>query len=199
MKRIAALFAALQLIFAGAPVGAQDAGVVGYVRTVTTQSWVEEWDAASGQWVRVSEQADRTENVRSPRTATRYAQPAIRPARKAALAQYGPFIVTSATSAQMVGSTDRLSPQHFDAMIRDYPQLSLLEMVEAPGTSHDIANLEVARRLRANGIATHVPSNGSVRSGAVELFLAGAQRTLDLTFEIAGLRLTYLFPKWGSH
>ena len=62
-------------------------------------------------------------------------------------------------------------------MIRDFPALTMLEMVEAPGTSNDLANLQVARRIRASGIAIHVPSHGSVRSGAVELFLAGAQRT----------------------
>jgi hypothetical protein len=95
------------------------------------------------------------------------------------LAQYGPFVVTSATRAAMVGSTDSASPSHFDAMIRDFPELAVLDLVEAPGTSNDIANLAVARRIRANGIATHVPNGGSVRSGAVELFLAGATRTME--------------------
>ena len=33
--------------------------------------------------------------------------------------------------------------------------------------------------IRAAGIATHVPAYGSVRSGGVELFLAGAARTVD--------------------
>jgi hypothetical protein len=51
-------------------------------------------------------------------------------------------------------------------------------MVEAPGTSNDIANLALGRRIRAAGIETHVPRGGSVRSGAVELFLAGTRRTI---------------------
>jgi hypothetical protein len=41
----------------------------------------------------------------------------------------------------------------------------------------DFANLRLGRMIRAHGIATHVPDHGSVRSGAVELFLAGATRS----------------------
>jgi hypothetical protein len=52
-------------------------------------------------------------------------------------------------------------------------------MIEAPGTRHDIANLQLGRMIRAAGLSTHVPNGGSVRSGAVELFLAGATRTMD--------------------
>jgi hypothetical protein len=95
------------------------------------------------------------------------------------LAQYGPFIVIDAGRAAIIGSTDSISPHHFDAMLRDFPQISVLEMVEAPGTSNDIANLAVGRRIRAAGLNTLVPVGGSVRSGAVELFLAGAIRTVE--------------------
>ena len=41
------------------------------------------------------------------------------------------------------------------------------------------------RMIRAAGITTHVPKGGSVRSGAVELFLAGAQRRIDDGAEFA--------------
>ncbi len=81
--------------------------------------------------------------------------------------------------AALTGSTDAASPHQFAAMLRDFPGLAVLEMIEAPGTSNDIANLAVGRRIREAGIVTHVPRGGSVRSGAVELFLAGAQRTMD--------------------
>jgi len=33
--------------------------------------------------------------------------------------------------------------------------------------------------IRSAGLTTHVPGDGSVRSGAVELFIAGAHRTID--------------------
>ena len=43
----------------------------------------------------------------------------------------------------------------------------------------------LGRMIRRAGLATHVPADGSVRSGAVELFLAGARRTADPGAEFA--------------
>lgn len=177
---IAALFALIQLAFLAGPVSGQEI-VQPYesVRTIATESWVEEWDPATGQWVKVSGDDAVSAPTTETRSAARYAQPAFSRGNGAMLAQYGPFIVTSVTSASMIGSTDSASPAQFDAMLRDFPQLTTLQMVEAPGTSNDIANLAVGRRIREAGIATHVPNGGSVRSGAVELFLAGATRTME--------------------
>lgn len=200
MKRIATFFAMFAALIAS-PAVAQPVqagyGHAGYGgRTVVTESWVEEWDPATGRWVRVADEvasdfAAETDmpvvtttfingvKVTETRSAARYAVP-LEPRRTdAMLGQYGPFVVTSATRAAMIGSTDSATPRQFDAMLRDFPQLAVLELVEAPGTSNDIANLAVGRRIRAAGIATHVPRGGSVRSGAVELFLAGARRTVD--------------------
>ena len=201
----ASLFVAIQLLIVGGPLAAQqytDTNQTGYgsVRSVATESWTEEWDSVAGEWVRVEDaqtsaranaQHVQTELpvvtstyvngrlVSETRSAARYAQPVSLSRQPAVLAQYGPFLVTGATTASMVGPTDAASPAHFDAMLRDFPQLARLDMVEAPGTSHDIANLQVGRRIRDAGIATHVPNGGSVRSGAVELFLAGATRTME--------------------
>ncbi len=195
LKTVAALFAMLQLAVVGSPALAQVyAGDQGSVRTVATESWVEEWDPATGQWVPVPAgnapvASDRMPTVTTTfvngtkvsetREAARYAQPVDPRGEAGMLAQYGPFVVTGATTASMIGSTDSSTPAFFDAMLRDYPELARLEMVEAPGTSNDIANLAVGRRIREAGIATHVPQGGSVRSGAVELFLAGATRTME--------------------
>jgi hypothetical protein len=70
-------------------------------------------------------------------------------------------------------------------MLGAFPQIALLEMVECPGTEDDRANLRLGRMIRAAGIATHVPAGGSVRSGGVELFLAGAKRSADSRAEFA--------------
>jgi hypothetical protein len=64
-------------------------------------------------------------------------------------------------------------------MMGAYPGLEVIEFVDAPGTSNDIANLALGRAIRKAGLATHVPDGGSARSGAVELFLAGTRRTMD--------------------
>lgn len=102
-----------------------------------------------------------------------------------AIASYGPFRVLGPTRAALVGVTDTAAPARFAAMLRDYPALATLEMVECPGTEDDLANLSLGRMIRAAGIATHVPAGGSVRSGAVELFLAGATRRIDEGAEFA--------------
>lgn len=197
MKRIAASLLAILALLVSAPAFAQHSSSAGgNVRTVTTESWVEQWDPRSQSWVRIADDAaDQAANTASlptmtttyvngrmqqgTRGAARYAQPNPRVAPPTMHAQYGPFMVTSASSAAMIDATDAASPAYFDAMLRDFPEIAVLEMINAPGTSHDIANLAVGRRIRAAGIATHVPQGGSVRSGAVELFLAGSMRTME--------------------
>ncbi|MEL7189230.1 MAG: alpha/beta hydrolase [Pseudomonadota bacterium] len=178
---------------------------------VSTERWVEEWDPATQSWVRVVDAhaeyllaqtepqvtgiaATTFETVNGvvtthtttfARDAARYQAPVAQPVHAIAVAQYGPFRVLDENRVAMVGSTDVTAPLHFAAMLRDFPELERLEMIEAPGTSHDLANLELGRLIREAGIATHVPAGGSVRSGGVELFLAGATRTMDDNAEFA--------------
>lgn len=92
------------------------------------------------------------------------------------IARFGPFVVLDGKRAALVGVTDSFSPRQFEAMIRAFPSIAVLEMIECPGTEDDRANLRVGRMIHDRGIATHVPAGGSVRSGAVELFLAGRLR-----------------------
>jgi hypothetical protein len=93
--------------------------------------------------------------------------------------QFGPFTIITATQAQLNGATDEATPDQFRAMMRQYPGIKHISMIDCPGTENDDANLEVARMIRKAGINTHVPADGSVRSGGVELFLAGLKRTYD--------------------
>ncbi|CAM3973600.1 Alpha/beta hydrolase [Novosphingobium lubricantis] len=93
------------------------------------------------------------------------------------VASFGPFEVLDTRRAALVAETDSYSPADFQAMLRAYPGIRVLEMADCPGTVDDFANLKLGRMIRARGIATVVPAHGSVRSGAVELFLAGASRS----------------------
>jgi len=97
----------------------------------------------------------------------------------AVLAQYGPFSVVSDDVVEMNGDTDSYTPQEFRALLAEHPGIRTLRLVECGGTVDDTANLELARVIRNAGIATHVPSFGSVRSGGVELFLAGVRRSAE--------------------
>lgn len=107
------------------------------------------------------------------------------PAIPEGAAAYGPFRVLGEDRAALVEVTDAASPQAFAAMLRDHPGIATIEMIECPGTEDDLANLRLGRMIRENGIATHVPAGGSVRSGGVELFLAGARRIADPGAEFA--------------
>lgn len=101
------------------------------------------------------------------------------------VAAYGPFRVLDEGRAALVDVTDAASPSSFTAMLHDHPGIATLEMIDCPGTDDDRANLALGRMIRARGIVTHVPDGGSVRSGAVELFLAGIRRAADPGAEFA--------------
>src|SRR5688572_32921422 len=103
----------------------------------------------------------------------------------AAETAYGPFRVVDESTAQLVDVTDEDSPAAFRQMLRDHPGLATLAFIECPGTYDDRANLALGRMIRAAGLAAWVPEGGSVRSGAVELVLAGASLKIDDGAEFA--------------
>ena len=93
-----------------------------------------------------------------------------------AIAAFGPFRVLDSGRAALVDATDTTTPRQFAQMLIAFPGLRIIEMVECPGTSDDTANMRLGRMIRRAGLDTYVPEGGSVRSGAVELFLAGKRR-----------------------
>ncbi|MBC2669105.1 alpha/beta hydrolase [Novosphingobium piscinae] len=113
------------------------------------------------------------------------ASPPAAPALPRGIAAFGPFRVLDGTRAALVGVTDERSPAAFQAMLARHPGIRVLELIECPGTEEDRANLRLGRMIRARGLATHVPAGGSVRSGAVELYLAGVRRSADPGAEFA--------------
>ncbi len=192
IRALVLLLAALALLLPGGPALAQSGA-----RVVETISWVEEWDPASGTWVRVDEAPARISSAayQTANTVTRagnvtitevvtqepvrfIARPVRLAAQDAGVARFGPFRVLDGKRAALVAPTDAASPEAFAAMLAAYPGLEVIEFADASGTSNDLANLRVGRAIRAAGLATHVPDGGSARSGAVELFLAGTRRTI---------------------
>jgi hypothetical protein len=111
-------------------------------------------------------------------------QPAPLSATKA-LTSFGPFNVVASDRVELNGSIESDTPGQFKAMLRAFPAIRQIDMVDCPGTGDDEANLLLARMVRKAGIATYVPNGGSVRSGGVELFLAGAKRHADPQAEFA--------------
>ena len=101
------------------------------------------------------------------------------------LASFGPFYMVTPDRAELIGSIESETPAQFAALLRAFPGIRQIDMIECPGTGDDAANLDLARMVRKAGIATYVPDGGSVRSGGVELFLAGATRSAAPSAEFA--------------
>lgn len=117
--------------------------------------------------------------------AVRFVSPAVAQAESRAIASFGPFRVIDGRTAALIDVTDSRTPAQFMAMLRSYPQLATLRFLECPGTYDDQANLRLGRMIRAAGLAAVVPAEGSVRSGAVELVIAGTSRSIDDRAEFA--------------
>lgn len=98
---------------------------------------------------------------------------------------FGPFRVVAGDRAELNGSVTSRTPAQFGALLQAHPHIRQIDIIECPGTDDDEANLALARMIRKAGIATYVPSGGSVRSGGVELFLAGVRRRADSAAEFA--------------
>lgn len=134
-------------------------------REVTTRTWVENGVTWTETTVVEVEEPGSERLVGIPRADVK------------GVASFGPFEVLDGRRAALVAETDSYSPSDFQKMLRAFPGIRMLEMPDCPGTVDDFANLRLGRMIRAQGIATRVPDHGSVRSGAVELFLAGASRS----------------------
>ena len=93
-----------------------------------------------------------------------------------AKATYGPFSVIDGATVRMAGDVTSATPRQFAAMLAAHPGLRRLEMIDCPGSLDEEANLVLARAIRRAGMETVVPAGGSIRSGAVELWLAGTTR-----------------------
>jgi len=117
--------------------------------------------------------------------AARFVSPQQAQAERSAIAAYGPFRVLDAHTAAIVGTTDSRSPRDFAALLRAHPGIEVLDFVESPGTADDLANMALGRMIRAAGLTTRAAAGGSVRSGGVELFVAGARMEIASGAEFA--------------
>ncbi len=107
------------------------------------------------------------------------------PTTEKSLAHYGPFDVVADNRAVLNGTIETGTVRQFQAMLRAFPNIKQIDMIECPGTDDDEANFAIAHIIHSKGITTYVPNGGSVRSGGVELFLAGTQRRADSGAEFA--------------
>ena len=92
---------------------------------------------------------------------------------------FGVFSSEDEQTVIMDGVIDSDIIEYWDNYIAAFPNTNQMIMKDCPGSSDDAANLETARKIRAAGIDIHLPAEAEIASGAVDLFLAGVNRTRE--------------------
>ncbi len=82
-------------------------------------------------------------------------------------------------TAYVNGGTNSVSYKTMKTFLNDNPDVQHFVLQNMPGTKDSRTNLDVARLIRKRGITTHLESRSYIASGAVDLFLAGAKRTME--------------------
>lgn len=77
------------------------------------------------------------------------------------------------------GFTDSNSASLIDKLLRDNPEVDTLVLKKMSGTQDADTNLKLARHIRDNRLKTHLDGNSYIASGAVDLFIAGVERTME--------------------
>ena len=77
------------------------------------------------------------------------------------------------------GGTSDWSVHQVKNFFNDNPHVDTFVLKKMPGTIDANMNMRIARDIRRRGLKTHLESNSYIASGAVDLFLAGTQRTME--------------------
>lgn len=170
------IVAAFAAVLAFAPAHAQQAVTV---TTTVTWTYADAGDDDAAEYIDEGDALldDEAVAANPDFTATRrYAPNAALATLGHAKASFGPFSVIDERTVRMAGDVTSATPRQFAAMLAAFPGLKRLEMIDCPGSLDEEANLILARAVRRAGMETVVPAGGSIRSGAVELWLAGVIR-----------------------
>lgn len=77
------------------------------------------------------------------------------------------------------GTTTTRSYADFKRFLKDNPQVRTLVLKKMPGTRDSVTNTKIARLIRQNGLNTRLEGSSFIASGAVDLFIAGQERTME--------------------
>ncbi|RKQ69183.1 hypothetical protein DES40_1982 [Litorimonas taeanensis] len=94
------------------------------------------------------------------------------------------------------GGTNSRSYGVVKKLVQDHPQVDTIVLKHMPGTQDAVTNLKIARNIRKAGLKTHLESRSFIASGAVDLFLAGTERTMECGAMI-GVHTHYVLAKGG--
>lgn len=99
------------------------------------------------------------------------------------------------------GTVNGKSLRKFRAFMAKNPDAQRLVLLDMPGSDDDETNLKIGHMVRDLGLGTHVTSSSRIYSGAVELFLAGTERTMEAGAVLGvhaweGDRTADEYPRW---
>ena len=94
-------------------------------------------------------------------------------------------------TAYLNGTTNGRSQTAIRKLVRDHPQVRRLVLQQMPGTQDMTSNYRLARSVRKAGLATELEPTSRIASGAVDLFIAGTERTVACGAQIG-------VHSWGS-
>ncbi|MCP4758402.1 MAG: alpha/beta hydrolase fold domain-containing protein [Planctomycetes bacterium] len=81
--------------------------------------------------------------------------------------------------AHAYGTIDGTTPGRVMQLLLDHPAVRTIVLDDVPGSLDDDSNLRACRLIRHHGLATHVPRDGEIASGGVDMFCAGVERTAE--------------------
>ncbi|MGC1495112.1 MAG: alpha/beta hydrolase [Sulfitobacter sp.] len=79
----------------------------------------------------------------------------------------------------MSGEITSRTPANFEALIAENPQITTIVQGYMPGSLDDEAVVRMGYRVRELGLNTHLTAQSEIYSGAVDLFLAGRNRSMQ--------------------
>ena len=79
----------------------------------------------------------------------------------------------------LMGTLNRQSLKQVRQALQQNPQVNTLVFTISSGSIDDETTFELGRYIRSRGLNTHLLSNSMIASGAVDLFLAGKQRSIE--------------------
>ena len=85
----------------------------------------------------------------------------------------------SGDTAYGYGFTTGRSLDDFKKFRRENPGVRTLVLSKMSGTQDGVTNTKIARLIRKEGLNTHLEENSWIASGAVDLFIAGVNRTME--------------------
>ncbi|MEW7280911.1 hypothetical protein ABW636_20150 [Aquimarina sp. 2201CG1-2-11] len=93
--------------------------------------------------------------------------------------EFGIFKSINDTTAEMNGLISSDTPTHFDNLLKQYPNLKTINMLQCPGSEDDNANLIVSKKMHDAKIEFHLFATSAIASGAVDMYVGGIKRTRE--------------------